>query len=90
MKTFLKLIGSFAVVCAVILFVPRGAFAQGYGSISGTVTDATGAVVPGAAVTATQAGTGLVAKTTSSSGGHLRVSDPGAFGLQHIRQPRRI
>jgi hypothetical protein len=69
MKTFLKLIGSLAVVCAVILFVPRSAFAQGYGSISGTVTDATGAVVPAAVVTATQSGTGLMQRTTTSAEG---------------------
>ena len=69
MKTFLKLIGSFAVVCAVILFVPRGVFAQGYGSISGTVTDATGTVVPAAVVTATQSGTGLMQRTTTSAEG---------------------
>jgi len=59
MKIFLKLIGGFAVVCAAILCVPGAAFAQGNGSISGTITDATGAVVAGAEVTATQVGTGL-------------------------------
>jgi hypothetical protein len=69
MKTFLNLISGFVVVCAVVLFVPKGALAQGYGSISGTVTDATGAVVPGAVVTATQSSTGLMLKTTSSGEG---------------------
>src|ERR1039457_6028707 len=69
MKTFLKLISSIVVVCAVVLLVPKGAMAQGYGSIGGTVTDATGAVVPGAVVTATQSSTGLMLKTTSSGEG---------------------
>ncbi|HEV2484616.1 MAG TPA: carboxypeptidase regulatory-like domain-containing protein [Terracidiphilus sp.] len=69
MKTFLNLISGFVVVCTVILFVPKGALAQGYGSISGTVTDATGAVVPGAIVTATQSSTGLMLKATSSGEG---------------------
>ncbi len=69
MKTFLNLISGFVVVCAVVLFVPKGAMAQGYGSITGTVTDTTGAVVPGTTVTATQAGTGLILKTTSSGEG---------------------
>src|ERR1035438_2540081 len=69
MKIFPKLIGGFAVVSAVILWFPSTVFAQGYGSISGTVTDATGAVVSGAAVTATQVGTGLALTTTSSAGG---------------------
>src|ERR1017187_3402530 len=69
MKTFLKLISSIVVVCAVVLLVPKGAMAQGYGSIGGTVTDATGAVVPGAVVAATQSSTGLMLKTTSSGEG---------------------
>ncbi|MDR3734010.1 MAG: carboxypeptidase regulatory-like domain-containing protein, partial [Acidobacteriaceae bacterium] len=69
MSIFFKQISVFVIVCAVILCTPRGAFAQGYGSISGTVTDSTGAVVPGAAVTATQTGTGLTVKTTSSGEG---------------------
>jgi hypothetical protein len=49
--------------------VPRGAVAQGYGSISGTVIDASGAIVPGAEVTATQTSTGLVLRTTTSGEG---------------------
>ena len=48
---------------------PRGVRAQGYGSISGIVTDSSGAVIPGAEVTATQTTTGLVLKTISSGGG---------------------
>jgi len=69
MKTFLKLSISLVVVCFVFACVPGIVFAQGYGSISGTVTDATGAVVPGAVVTATQADTGLLIKTTSNGVG---------------------
>ena len=69
MNTLLKRIGGFAVVCAAILCISSGAFAQGFGSISGTVTDPTGAVVPDATVTATQAGTGIVTKTTSNTAG---------------------
>jgi hypothetical protein len=69
MRTFLNLIGGLALTCAVFLCIPRAAFAQGYGSISGTVMDATGAVIPGAVIAATQAGTGLVLKTTSSGEG---------------------
>jgi hypothetical protein len=46
-----------------------GAMAQGNGSINGTVTDPTGAVVPGATVIATQASTGLAFKTATSAEG---------------------
>ncbi len=38
--------------------LPGSAFTQGDGKISGVVADSTGAVIPGAAVTATQPGTG--------------------------------
>ena len=69
MKRFKKLFGGLVLVCAAILCVPSGAFAQGNGSISGTVTDSTGAVIPDVTVKATQAGTGLMLKTTSSGGG---------------------
>ena len=69
MRSFLKLIGSLALACAAGIFMPQQLFGQGYGSISGTVTDTTGAVIPGATITATQAGTGLAQKTTSSAEG---------------------
>ncbi len=56
-------------MCAVFLLLPAGLRAQGYGSISGTVTDSTGAVVPNVQITATQAGTGLTQKTVASGTG---------------------
>lgn len=40
------------------------------GRISGTVTDPSGAVISGAAVTATNASTGVVSRTTTDSAGH--------------------
>lgn len=43
--------------------------AQGYGSISGTVTDSTGAAVPGAQVTATQESTNTKQTTTTNGDG---------------------
>ncbi len=58
-----------AAMCLVFLLLPAGLRAQGYGSISGTVTDSTGAVVPGVQITATQAGTGLTVKTVASGTG---------------------
>jgi len=69
MRAFLKLISSLVAVCAVSICIPSALYAQGNGSISGTVTDASGAVVAGAEVTATQAATGLTLKTTSGGEG---------------------
>ena len=71
MNGFLKLIGSLAVVFAIYVCFPVGMAAQGFGSINGTVTDASGAVVPGVEVTITQAGTGISLKTTSGDEGNF-------------------
>ena len=69
MRFSLKLIGLMAAVCLVCVCVPDRLSAQGLGSINGTVTDASGAVVAGAEVMATQAGTGTSTKTTTGSEG---------------------
>ncbi len=70
MKALVKLLGSFAVLSAVCICAPGGRLlAQGLGSINGTVTDSSGAVVAGAEVTATQAATGISTQTTTSSEG---------------------
>ncbi len=69
MKTLIKLIGGLAAVFAMSICFPGWMMAQGFGSINGTVTDATGAVVAGAEVTAVQAATGISSKTTTSSQG---------------------
>lgn len=68
MKTFQQWIPLAALTLAALLCLP-GARAQGYGSISGTVTDSTGAVIPGAQVTATQQSTALSFRTTTSGAG---------------------
>lgn len=65
-----------------------GAMAQGYGSINGTVTDTTGAIVPGATVVATQASTGLEFKTTTTPEGTyvFPTLSPSAYNIS-IKQP---
>ena len=56
-------------VSLALLCMPSAARAQGYGRISGTVTDSTGAVIPGATVTATQITTHFILTTTTSGDG---------------------
>ena len=69
MRALVKLLGSLAVVCAVCICAPGRLLAQGLGSINGTVTDSSGAVVAGAEVTATQVATGISTKTTTGREG---------------------
>jgi hypothetical protein len=55
-----------AIVCLCLGFSATSLHAQGYGTISGTVTDPSGAVVTGATVVATQVQTGT--RTTTDTG----------------------
>src|ERR1700761_1848083 len=68
-RLVMKFLVNLVLVGVVSMFAAGEALAQGYGAISGTVSDPAGAVVPGATVTATQAGTGLVLSTTSNGEG---------------------
>jgi hypothetical protein len=70
MKSLLRMIASLAAVCVLWVSGPSHLLAQGFGSINGTVTDSTGAVVTGADVTLTQAGTGFTLKATSGAEGN--------------------
>ncbi len=83
MRTILKLMGGLAAVCILGIGVPSRLLAQGYGSINGTVTDSTGAVVPGAEVTATQAGTGITVRTTTGEAGTFVIPElsPSAYNV---------
>jgi hypothetical protein len=60
MNAILKQVRSLTVVCAALFCFASGAFAQGLGTISGTVVDSSGASVPAATVTLTQVKTGAV------------------------------
>jgi Carboxypeptidase regulatory-like domain/TonB dependent receptor len=66
-----KLLVSFWTVL-VLLVLGSGAYAQDQGSLAGTVTDATGAQIPGAAVVATNVATGGAhAVVTTSTGAYI-------------------
>lgn len=73
----------FVLCVAAMLAVPVSLFAQAgaTGSILGTVTDSTGAVIPGANVTVTNAATNVSNKTVSSSSGDYNVPSliPGLY-----------
>jgi hypothetical protein len=60
--------------CSVFLLSSLSAFGQGSGSIVGTVTDPSGAVVPGATVTATDINTGVSRTATTNQQGAYTMS----------------
>ena len=63
-------------VLAVLLALPASSFGQTFrGGINGSVTDQSGAVVPGAAVEATESATNASHKTISSSAGEFSFQD---------------
>jgi len=69
-----------------LLSVPLSLRAQtaGEGSLTGTVTDSTGAVIAGATITATNAATNVVTTRTSSSAGSYTIAPipPGIYSVQ--------
>jgi hypothetical protein len=63
---------SLLLLCAILLCSAPGASAQSvYAAIHGTVTDTSGAVIPGASVTATNTSTGIVATQTTDDKGYF-------------------
>jgi len=67
---------AFGRMALVLLFAPAFApriVAQDLASLSGTISDPTGAMVSGAAVEAKNAETGLLRKTSSDDGGRFRI-----------------
>jgi hypothetical protein len=72
-----------AAAAVVILVLPTQAFSQGASSISGTITDATGAVLPGVVVTATNTGTNVVTTATANAAGVYSFASlqPGTYKM---------
>lgn len=74
-----------AALCAIfLLLLTVSASAQFRAGIQGTITDAAGAVVPGATITVTSLETGKVNKTVSSPDGFYRFSGlpPGKYKME--------
>jgi hypothetical protein len=71
-NTFLR----FLLVSALMLLTPRHTLAQigGAGSIQGVVTDATGAVIPGAIVIATNVATGVKTQRQATEAGFYVIT----------------
>ena len=75
-------------LCAISMFLigfvaPRAGAQTNRATITGTVTDATGAVVPGATVTATNTGTNVATKAVSNQDGIYVVPNlfPGQYSI---------
>ncbi|HEY6468020.1 MAG TPA: TonB-dependent receptor [Candidatus Acidoferrales bacterium] len=69
MKSIRKAIGVFSFVLCLLLLTVRGARAQETADIVGTVTDSSGAVLPGANVTLTNTGTNVSQTAPTSASG---------------------
>src|SRR5215467_3521011 len=59
------------IACAALLLTPASSAQSIFADLSGTVTDSSGAVVPGAKVSVQNASTGVSRQTTASSTGYF-------------------
>jgi Carboxypeptidase regulatory-like domain len=62
---------------AILLVLPNGAWGQDNATITGTVTDTSGAVVPNAEISLTNPATGQIRKAVSNSVGSYRFANAG-------------
>jgi hypothetical protein len=71
------------VFCLIVLGALPLAGQTGYGTVTGTVKDATGAVMPSATATLTNTATGVAVKTTTNEAGvyHFGSVRPGSYTL---------
>jgi uncharacterized protein YcfJ len=77
---------------SVFEFTAEAAMAQlDTGRITGTVIDATGAVVPGVKITMTNEGTGIATSTMSTQTGTYSLNEirPGTYSLEALRRISR-
>src|SRR3970040_349307 len=71
-------------LCLALLLLSLPAAAQTFGEITGTVTDSTGAVVPGATVTVTNQATNVARAVQTNEAGNYAVPflNPGIYDLK--------
>ena len=82
------LLSSLSVIAFLLCIAGGVAYAQlaGTGAISGTVKDPSGAVVPNAAVTATNVGTNIATTRTTTSAGDYNITplQPGTYTVSVV------
>ena len=69
------------IILALALLLPAAAFAQVNATVSGTVSDATGALIPAAEISATNVNTGIVTTQISNETGSYNFASlqPGSY-----------
>jgi iron complex outermembrane receptor protein len=84
--TVARVVSILTVALLVAALVPSPAFAQGAATISGTVRDSTGSVVPGATVTATNTATPAERAAVSDAEGRYQLTglSPGRYELRVV------
>ena len=70
-------VGTWLILAALVLLFTVGAHAQDNATITGTVADTSGAVVPNAALTLTNPANGQIRDTVSNSAGAYRFANVG-------------
>lgn len=80
----LRIAGYIACLLAALFLCGSPMFAQGFGSIQGTVADSSGAVIPGASVVAIQVSTGQTTTVSTNSSGRFIFPQlrPTAYSIQ--------
>ena len=73
-KNHVVLCAALVIALACVLWAPHAAAQAVYGSVFGTITDPSGAAVPGAKVTVTSATKGTTNETTTNSDGNYSVT----------------
>ena len=78
-----KALGAAALLLVLILLASNGFAQQLTGTLSATVTDSAGAVVPGAKVTMKNAASGDVRTTVSNGSGYFTITavQPGTYSV---------